>query len=110
MHVEPQWVNTLLFPPFIKDKRGEPPMTPRLANLVKRVAELREASLKACHCTKEFTLRQIHPLARRENLAFECPRLADPNREPADGKIFILQVLLVTICYSDLIHSFFCSA
>jgi hypothetical protein len=35
---------------------------------------------------------------------------ADPSREPGDGKIFTLQVLRVTICYSDLIHSFFCLA
>jgi hypothetical protein len=28
MHVQPQWANKLLFPPFIKDKQGEPPMTP----------------------------------------------------------------------------------
>jgi hypothetical protein len=85
-------------------------MTPRLAALVKQVAELREARLKACHCAEEFTLRPIRPLDRREKLAFECPRLADPNHEPADGEIFILHVLLATICYSDLIHSFFCSA
>jgi hypothetical protein len=57
MHVEPQWVNNCLFLPFIKDKWGELPMTPRLAALVKRVAELCEVGLKACHCAKEFTLR-----------------------------------------------------
>jgi hypothetical protein len=57
MHVEPQWVNKLLFPPFVKDKWGRPLMTPRLAALVKRVAKLREAGLKACHYDKEFTLR-----------------------------------------------------
>jgi hypothetical protein len=84
-------------------------MTLCLSALVKRVAELREADLKACHCIEEFTLRWIHPLGHWEKLAFECPRLADPTREPADGTIFILQVLLVMICYSDLIHSFFCS-
>jgi hypothetical protein len=44
-------------PPFIKDKRGEPPMTPCLVALVKRVAELHEAGLKAYHCTEEFTLQ-----------------------------------------------------
>jgi hypothetical protein len=37
-------------------------------------------------------------------------RLADPSRKPADGKIFTLQVLYVTISYFNLIHSFFCSA
>jgi hypothetical protein len=31
-------------------------MMPRLAALVKRVAELREAELKAYQCVKEFTL------------------------------------------------------
>jgi hypothetical protein len=30
-------------------------MTPRLAALVKRVAELCEAGLKVCHCVEEFT-------------------------------------------------------
>jgi hypothetical protein len=56
MHVQPQWVNKLLFLPFVKDKLGEPTMMPRLAALVERVAELREAELKACHCAEEFTL------------------------------------------------------
>jgi hypothetical protein len=42
-------------------------------------------------------------------MAFDCPQLADPSREAADGKIFTLQVLPATICYSNLIHSFFCS-
>jgi hypothetical protein len=65
-------------------------MSPRLAALVNRVAELCEAGLKACHCAEEFTLWRIRPLGGREKLAFECPRLADPNREAADGKIFIL--------------------
>jgi hypothetical protein len=110
MHVQPQWVNKLLFPPFIKDKWGELPMTPRLAALGKRVAELRVVGLKACHYAEIFTLQRICSLDHQEKLAFECPWLADPSCEPADGKIFILQVLLVTICYSNLIHSFFCSA
>jgi hypothetical protein len=57
MHVQPQWVNKLMFPPFVKDKRGEPAMMPRLAALVKWVAKLHEVGLKACHCTKEFTLQ-----------------------------------------------------
>jgi hypothetical protein len=83
-------VNKLLFPPFVKDKRGEPAITPLLAALVKRVAELREARHKACHYAEEFTLQRIHPLGHREKLAFECPRLADQSREPSDGKIFTL--------------------
>jgi hypothetical protein len=45
-------------------------MTPRLAALVKRVAEPRETGLKACHCAEEFTLRPIHPLDHWEKLAF----------------------------------------
>jgi hypothetical protein len=57
-------------PPFIKDKRGELPMTLRLAVLVKREAELREAGLKDCHCAKKFTLRRIRPLGHRAKLAF----------------------------------------
>jgi hypothetical protein len=52
MHVQPLWVNKLLFPPAIKNKRMEPPMIDRLATLIKRVAELRQASLEACHCVK----------------------------------------------------------
>jgi hypothetical protein len=43
-------------PPFVKDKRGGPAMTPHLVTLVKRVAKLHEAGLKACHCAEEFTL------------------------------------------------------
>jgi hypothetical protein len=109
MHVEQQWVNKLMFFLLVKDKRGEPPKTLRLTTLVKRVVELREAELKSCHYTEEFTLRWIHPLGHREKLAFEYPWLGDLNREPANGKMFILHVLPVTIYYSDLIHSFFYS-
>jgi hypothetical protein len=61
MHVEPPWVNKLLFLPAIKDQRKEPPMTDRLAALVRRVAELRQAGLEACHYAKEFYLRRIRP-------------------------------------------------
>jgi hypothetical protein len=61
MHVEPLWVNKLLFPPAIKDQRKEPSMTDRLAALVRHVAELRQAGLEACHYAKEFYLRRIHP-------------------------------------------------
>jgi hypothetical protein len=57
MHVQSQWVNKLLFPPFIKDKQGEPMMMPRLPALIKLVAELYEAGLKDCHYAEEFTLR-----------------------------------------------------
>jgi hypothetical protein len=67
MCVEPQWVNKLLFPPKVKDKWAEPKVTPRLAVLIKRVAELCEARLKACHYAEEFTLRRIRPSATGKN-------------------------------------------
>jgi hypothetical protein len=57
MHVQPQWMNKLLFSPFVKDKQGELVMTSCLVTLIKRVAKLREAGLKACYCTEKFTLR-----------------------------------------------------
>jgi hypothetical protein len=44
-----------------------------LAALTKRVAELRQAGLEACHYVEEFYLRQICPLDRWKKLAFECP-------------------------------------
>jgi hypothetical protein len=88
MHDQPPWVNKLLFPPAIKNKRSEPPMTNRLAVLTKRVAELRQDGLKACHCIEEFYLRWIHLLDHRKKLAFECLRLADPRHEPSEGYPF----------------------
>jgi hypothetical protein len=63
MHDQPQWVNKILFPPAIKNKRMKPPMTDRLAALIKRVAELRQAGLEACHYVEEFYLRRIRPLS-----------------------------------------------
>jgi hypothetical protein len=90
MHDQPPWVNKLLFPPAIKIKQSEPPMTDRLAVLTKRVAELRQAGLEVCHCVKEFYLRRIRPLGSQKKLAFECPRMADPYREPSKGCLFIL--------------------
>jgi hypothetical protein len=59
MHVEPPWVNKLLFPPAIKDQRKESPMTDHLAALVRCVTELRQVGLEACHCAEEFYLRWI---------------------------------------------------
>jgi hypothetical protein len=88
MHVAPQWVNKHLLLPLIDNKWGEQEMTPCLAGLVKWVAELYNIGLRTCHCTKEFTPRWIHPLGHRDNLAYECSRLADPSREPADSKTF----------------------
>jgi hypothetical protein len=86
MHKPASWGNKLLFLPIIKDKRNEPSMNDHLTALVKRVAELREAGLKACHCVEEFHLRQIRPLGRQEKLAFECSRLSDPSHKPAKDK------------------------
>jgi hypothetical protein len=88
MHIQPQWVNRYFLPPLIDDKQGEPKMKPCLATLVKWVAELRDSSLRVRHCAEEFILRQIRPLSHQEKLSYECPWLADPNREPATGKIF----------------------
>jgi hypothetical protein len=65
-------------------------MTPSLAALIKRVVELHITGLWACHCTEEFPLQRIHPLGRREKLAYDYPWLADPNHEPAGGKMFDL--------------------
>jgi hypothetical protein len=87
--INPPWVNKLLFPPAIKNKRSEPPLTDRLTALIKRVAELRQAGLEACHCVEEFYLQQIHPLGRQKKLAFECPRMADPYHEPSEGCLFV---------------------
>jgi hypothetical protein len=107
MHVEPPWVNKLMFPPAIKDQRKEPSMTDRLAALVRRVAELRQAGLEACHCGEEFYLRWIHPLGRRKTLAFKSPRLADPSRDPLPGNIFILTFNAECNLYHDLTYSSF---
>jgi hypothetical protein len=51
-----------LLSPLIDNKRREPKMTLRQGALVKRVAELCDAGLRACHYAEEFTLRRIHPL------------------------------------------------
>jgi hypothetical protein len=88
MHVPPQWVNKHLIPQLIYSKQGEPKMTPHLAAMIKRVTEICDAVLQACHCVKEFTLRWIRPFGRQDNLVYECSWQADPNHEPADSKIF----------------------
>jgi hypothetical protein len=67
MHVKPQWANMQLYPPLVDKKQGEPKMTPCLAALVKQVAELRTAGLRACHYVEEFTLWWIRPLAVGRN-------------------------------------------
>jgi hypothetical protein len=107
MHVEPPWVNKLMFPPAIKDQRKELPMTDRLATLVRHVAELRQAGLEACHCAEEFYLRRIRPLGRRKTLAFESPRLTDPSRDSLPGKIFISSFNAKCHLYPDLTYSSF---
>jgi hypothetical protein len=108
MHVQPQWVNMHLLPPLIDDKRGEPKMTPHLASLVKRVVELCHSGLWARHCAGELTLRWIHPLGRREKLAYECSWLADPSREPSASRI--LNFAFDHCSYvSDLINSLSCT-
>jgi hypothetical protein len=88
MHDQPPWVNKLLFPLAIKNKQSESLMTNRLVALTKRVAELCQAGLKACHCVEEFYLQRIRPLGRGKKLAFECSRLADPHHEPLKGYPF----------------------
>jgi hypothetical protein len=89
MNDQPPWVNELMFPPAVKNKRSEPLMTNRLAALTKRVAELHQAGLKPCHCVEEFYLWQIRPLGRLKKLMFECPGMADPHREPSEGYHFV---------------------
>jgi hypothetical protein len=89
MHDQPPWVNKLLFPLAIKNKRSEPPMTNRLAALTKRVVELRQAGLEACHCVEEFYLQRIRPLGHQKKLAFECPQMADPHSEPSECYPFV---------------------
>jgi hypothetical protein len=107
MHVESPWVNKLLFPLAIKDQRKEPSMIDRLTALVRRIAELRQAGLEACHCAEEFYLRWIRPLGRRKTLAFESPRLADPSRDPLSGNIFIFSFNAECHLYHDLTYSSF---
>jgi hypothetical protein len=68
----------------------EPSMTDCLVALTKLIAELHQAGLKVCHCIEEFYLRRICPLGCQKILAFECPRMADPNREHLDGCHFVL--------------------
>jgi hypothetical protein len=89
-HDQPPWVNKLLFPLAIKNKRDESPMTDRLVALTKHVAELHQAGLEACHCVKEFFVRWIRPLGRWKTLAFECPRMVDSYREPLEDCLFVL--------------------
>jgi hypothetical protein len=104
IHDQPSWVNKLLFPPAIKNKRSEPPMTDRLAALTKRVAELRQAGLEAYHYVEEFYLRRICPLGHQKKMAFECSRMADPYREPSEGCLFVLSPYYWQQPYIDLTY------
>jgi hypothetical protein len=52
MHSPAPWVNRLLYPPVLKDQRKESSMTARLLALVKRIAELHQVGLEACHCVE----------------------------------------------------------
>jgi hypothetical protein len=67
MHDQLSWVNKLLFPPAIKNKQMEPPMTDRLAALIKCVTELHQAGLEACHRVEEFYFWRIRPLGPRRH-------------------------------------------
>jgi hypothetical protein len=67
-------------------------MTDHLAALVKRVAELSQDGLKACHCFEEFYLRWIRPLGQRKTLTFKCPRMVDLGHDPLEGNIFVLSL------------------
>jgi hypothetical protein len=82
-------------------------MTDCLAALVRRVAELRQAELEACHCAEEFYLRRIRPLGHWKTLAFESPRLADPSHDPLPGNIFIFSFNVECHLYPDLTYSSF---
>jgi hypothetical protein len=82
-------------------------MTDRLAALVRRIAELRQVGLEACHCAEEFYLRRIRPLSRRKTLAFESPRLANPSRDPLLGNIFIFSFNAECHLYLNLTYSSF---
>jgi hypothetical protein len=57
MHVQPSWENKLMFPLVVKAQRIEPLLNACLSALVKGIAELHRAGLKACHCVEEFHLR-----------------------------------------------------
>jgi hypothetical protein len=67
-------------------------MIDRLATLVKRVAELRQAGLEMYLCIEEFHLELIRTLGHRKTLTFECPRMADPSRDHLEGNIFVLSL------------------
>jgi hypothetical protein len=54
-------------PPLVDKKRGEPKMTPHLAALVKRVAELHTVVLRAHHYIKNLPFGGFTPLVVRRN-------------------------------------------
>jgi hypothetical protein len=61
MHVQPQWVNKLLFPSFVKDKQGEPAMMSHLAALVKRVVELVRSGLRPVTALRNSPFDEFAP-------------------------------------------------
>jgi hypothetical protein len=67
MHDQPPWVNKLLSPPAIKNKRSEPPMTDRLATLTKGVTKLRQAGLEACIVSKNSIFGRFTPSVTGRN-------------------------------------------
>jgi hypothetical protein len=67
MHDQPPWVNKLLFPPAIKNKRTEPPMTDRLVALTKRVTELRWLALRCVTASKNSSFNRFTPSVTRRH-------------------------------------------
>jgi hypothetical protein len=52
-----QWLNKHLLLPLTKNKGKDPKMKPRLKVLIKRVTDLCQDGLEACHCDEEFMLQ-----------------------------------------------------
>jgi hypothetical protein len=82
----PQWPNKYPLPSLVDDKRKALEMTPCLKALVNCVIELHKASPEAYHYAEEFILWWIRLLGQRERMAFECPRFANPSRNPSSSK------------------------
>jgi hypothetical protein len=92
MHIQPPWVNKLLFSPVVKNKRKESLMTDCLAALVKHVAELCQAGLEVCHYIEEFHFLTDSPPWSSKDPSIRMPvdRMADPSHDPLEGNIFVL--------------------
>jgi hypothetical protein len=76
-------------------------MTPRLVALVKRVTELRQSDLWACHHAEEFNLRWIRPLGPWEKMVYEDPRLAGPSHDPTNSKILTSFIVAAEVIISS---------